>query len=240
MTETTFVHDPDLTHALGEHLAREVQDAIQPGGDCSACGKALGAGPLRVDVRGDESLHLVHARHASCRPVPDVEGLLVARGQNTYLVNAAASTLFTAGKPTPWWSFRRAQPGREVPVVVILINPSIDIFFIPSGQKSLIAPYLDREGFDHPGNVLVGGTDSTKSGFSLDVNDTGVTVIDSLGGARYEIDDSQPLADMIREYGGALVALTFKHWIGALDEDPGTLGRIMTDPDQTAITWLSC
>lgn len=143
MTTVTFVNDPDLSRVLGERLAQEVQDAVQPTGDCAACGNTLGTGPLRIDVRGDEFLHLAHPRHASCQPAPDGEMLVMTR-ENTYLVNAAATTLHTtAPKRRRFPFFRRTEAPKEVSVPEVFLLGTLpkarDLPGDPRGLLGLLA-----------------------------------------------------------------------------------------------------
>lgn len=235
----TFVDDPALERALGPDLAQEVKDAIQPPGDCSACNLTLGTGPLRIDVQSDgEGAYVAYPRHASCRPAPNVQNLLVLRNEHTHLVNAALTDLAlpTPAPKRPWWRLSRPEPQiQHEPFVVFLINPSIDGFFIGHGETSLIDRYMQRDEFHQPDGGIRIEDPPPDSALTLEVEPELVTVVD--GPTRYEIDSAK-LANFVRDYGGALVAVTYRHWVSTLESDPQTLTRVMNDPTGTAITWI--
>lgn len=123
-------------------------------------------------------------------------------------------------------------------MAVIVINPSVDGFFLPLDMTTLLDLYLDR-GFTAPPNLPIGDVETAaRAQLDLHISDDHVTVTDRLIGTPYEIpDESGNLARFIQEGQQAIVAMTFQHWANDISglED---VTRIMSDPTHTAAVWL--
>lgn len=236
MTPVSFVDDPAIDRQLGDDLALEIREAVQPGGDCAGCSQPLGNGPLRLDVQGGAHARLVYPRHAACTPTPDVDGLSFIRPEHTFSVNAFRGDLVRQ-PPRKWWSFTR-PPVEEHPMAVIVINPSVDGFFLPLDMTSLLDTYLDR-GFSAPPNLPIGDVETAaRSQLDLHINGTTITIRDRLLGNTYEVRNKNgKLARLIQEGQQAIVAMTYQHWASRISGLQG-VDRIMTDTTHTAAVWL--
>lgn len=229
----SFVDDPAVSRDLGEARAQEVRASVQPEGDCAICQGRLGAGPLRLDVRGEPDIRMVHVRHAACAPMPD-DSIIRVVGLSSYQTNAVHLAQPKSRAKRWFW---RPKKSPEIRISSILIlNPSVDFFAYFAGEQTLLDRYRSR-GFREPGTAFVGNPDAANdAGIHLSVIGDEVTLNDTQGGP-YVIGEHSTIAADIREHGGALVALSYRNHAQDV-RDIDSLHRFYNDVDGTAEMWV--
>lgn len=228
----SFVDDPAVARELGPARTEEVHASVQAVGDCATCQAQLGAGPLRLDVRGDSDVRLVHVRHAGCAPMPDDSVLRVVR-LSTYRTNAALLPPMTTKSKGAFWRRDKTQERREV---FLMVNPSVDVFTYLLDDQTLLDRYRSR-GFREPGTVIIGSPDDANdAGVFLTMDGDSITLKDALGGT-YEIGEDATIAASMRENGGALVALSFRNHTQDV-RDMDSLYRFHADEEGTTEMWV--
>lgn len=232
----SFVND-DLDKSLGPDRAQEVREAIQPTGDCASCGKRLGPDRIRVDVRTIEPFTTVYARHAACMPAPT--GNFVVSVPTTYQVNSFVVPRQVNSEQAPRSSFfRRRQLEPPVLDAMVVVNPAIDGFtFTGPDDRSLLDPFR-RRGFVQPGTAKIGDpAPANAASISFTVKDETLILTDRGDGARYEVADDPRIVDPVRQSGGGIVFVTFRHWSSQLTDPPSVISAL-SDVDGVVQMWV--
>lgn len=229
----SFVNDPAVSRDLGEAREEEVRAAVQSEGDCATCRGRLGAGPLRLDVRGEPDIRMVHVRHAACAPMPD-DSIIWLVGASSYQTNAVHLAQPTSKAKRSFWRPKKAPELRESSILIL--NPSVDVFAYFADDQTLLDRYRSR-GFREPGTVVIGSPDAANdAGLHLSLDGDEITLNDAQGGP-YVIGKHATIAADIRQRGGALVALSYRNHAQDV-RDMVSLHRLYNDVDGTTEMWV--
>lgn len=212
MSTLEFVHDPALDQTFGTGLVTLLTGAVEPGGDCVACGQLLGSqGQFRLAAQVSElGGAVVAAVHAPC-----------GGGVNhTSFLSVPPSTWLAAsfGNPvnvvTPRRLFRKEKTESRV-VPVVAIKPSCDVFVLtPTSDGKYEDPLqtFRGRGYEPLGESFKFGDDSTPPDDEepgLRIAPNGLYVADLFETYVADVQgQSQVVADSIRKADGIMVAFT--------------------------------
>lgn len=202
----------------------EVTEAFQPGAECVVCRRALGRGPLAVNVLPlTETVAVAYATHRACAHGP---------------IDDTTQTTYFAGRGI----LSSARCDTVERTAYIIVNPSAEIFAVhrigPRLWGDPLRRYRDAGYRIDRAPAILEGSSRPPSLVSWSGDGTHIVVHDRISQARFVVEVCDSFLQLVRERGGFVYTITFRHWAAELFADTAAMDAYLDDPAGSVHIWV--